>query len=65
MEQFIRNIPSTFQYRLNKHINAFMLVGIFLIFSASSYAANTVKPLSNKVLKKIEEKYDKQTRSMF
>lgn len=53
-----------FQIRLNKNIIALILGSLFLIFSTSTYAASPVKPLSNKVLKTIEEKYDKQTRKI-
>ena len=69
MEKFNKSIPfshlNDLSARLKKCVNTFMLLGIFMVFSASGYAANIVKPLSNKALKKIEEKYDKQTRDMF
>ena len=65
MEKFNRNIPLTYLNDFRTRMNIFMLVSIFLIFSSSVYASNTVKPLSNKALKKIEERYDKQTRKMF
>ena len=47
------------------YVNALIIGALFLLFSTATYAANPVKPLSNKVLKKIEERYDKQTRSLF
>lgn len=44
----------------------FLLLGVFCwIFPTSLFAAKAVKPLSNKVLKNIEEKYDKETRNLF
>ena len=65
MRQLIINILFAFRSRLNKHMNLFLLVGLFLMFSTAIYAASPVKRLSNKVLKKIEEKYDEQTRNLF
>lgn len=44
----------------------FFMIGIFCwLIPTSLSAAKAVKPLSNKVLKNIEEKYDKETRNMF
>ena len=42
-----------------------MLAGMFMGVSTLIYASGPVKPLSNKALKNIEEKYDKEVRSLF
>lgn len=69
MERFIQKVLfstlNIFQAGMSKEIQVLIAGGLFLIFSSHLYAANPVKPLSHKALKKIEEKYDKETRKIF
>ena len=69
MTTHTNNTPSSlfncFCNSTQKFAKALFLGGIFLIVSTILYAGGPVKSLSNKALKKIEEKYDKETRSLF
>jgi hypothetical protein len=65
MEKIIRNISNEFRGRLKQKMTVLIIAGLCLIFSTPSFAANTVKRLSGKALKKIEAKYDKETRKLF
>ena len=65
MKTIIKHTQNEFRGQLNSKVKALIIAGLCLIFATTSYAAHTVKPLSGKALKKIEEKYDKETRKMF
>ncbi|MEM7368735.1 MAG: hypothetical protein AAF587_09025 [Bacteroidota bacterium] len=65
IEKGVLSNAKRFHIRLTTAIRMMIATVICLICSASLFAASPVKPLSNKVLKTIEGKYDKETRKMF
>ena len=56
MKTIIKHTSNEFRGQLNSKVKALIIAGLCLIFTTTSFAANTVKPFSGKALKKYRSK---------